>query len=143
VYLCRVELNFNNAPSFLDSKLLRKRIQQIINDYNVSLSHFAFNFVNEDRMLEINQSFLNHDTHTDVITFDYSTEYALSGECYISLDRVVENATKFSQSTENELHRLCIHAVLHCLGYSDQTKEEKEAFRSLENKYLDLFHVKP
>lgn len=143
MYLCRVELNFNNEPSFLDSKLLRKRIQQIINDYNVSLSHFAFNFVNEDRMLEINQSFLNHDTHTDVITFDYSTEYVLSGECYISLDRVVENARKFSQSAENELYRLCIHAVLHCLGYSDQTKEEKEAFRSLENKYLDLFHVKP
>ena len=94
-------------------------------------------------MLKLNQSYLNHETHTDVITFDYSTDGFISGECYICLDRAEENSFKFSQSTENELYRLCVHALLHCIGHTDQTQDEKKRFRALENKYLKMFHVKP
>lgn len=118
-------------------------IVKIVTDYKASLTYFSFNFINEDRMLKLNQSYLNHETHTDVITFDYSTDDFISGECYICLDRAEENSFKFSQSTENELYRLCVHALLHCFGHTDQTQDEKKRFRALENKYLTMFHVKP
>lgn len=143
MYLCRVELNFNNAPISFDRQLLTKMILQIVTDHKAPLSNFGFNFINEDRMLQLNQSYLNHETHTDVITFDYSTDDFISGECYICLDRAEENSLKFSQSIENELYRLSIHAVLHCFGHTDSTQAEKKRFRILENNYLKMFHVKP
>ena len=94
-------------------------------------------------MLELNKSFLDHDTHTDVITFDYSTDNAVSGEAFLSLEMIEENAKKFSQTLENEAHRLCVHSLLHCCGVSDKTSGEKKKFRFIENKYLNMFHVEP
>ena len=94
-------------------------------------------------MLELNKSFLDHDTHTDVITFDYSTASAVTGEAFLSLEMIEENAKKFSQTTENEAHRLCAHSLLHCYGVTDKTTVEKQQFRLIENKYLNMFHVEP
>ena len=93
-------------------------------------------------MLQKNQSYLGHDTHTDVITFDYSNETTLEAEVYISIPQATENAKKLQQNTENEFLRLIVHAVLHCVGFKDKTKDERAIMRKKEDYYLSMFHVK-
>ncbi len=94
-------------------------------------------FCTDQALLERNIQFLKHNTFTDIITFDLSEEEKnIKGEIYISIDRVNENALKFEQTPEQELHRVMIHGVLHLCGYADKTKTQKEAMRRLENLYL-------
>ena len=98
-----------------------------------------FNFCSDESLSKINKEFLNHDTLTDVITFDYSTLNEISGEIFISIDRVRENASEFQQSFEQELKRVMIHGLLHLCGYSDKTAEDKVLMSDKENYYLDSF----
>jgi rRNA maturation RNase YbeY len=87
----------------------------------------------------MNQQYLNHDTLTDIITFDYSdSPKAIEGEIYISIPRVKENATKLKVDFETELHRVIIHGVLHLVGYKDKSSTDKKEMRAAEEKYLRL-----
>lgn len=86
----------------------------------------------------MNLEYLNHDTLTDVITFDLSDNQALSSEIYISIDRVKDNAKDLGVDFESELHRVMIHGVLHLIGYGDKTPEDLEVMRSKEDYYLNL-----
>lgn len=142
MYLCIVDINFNNKPAFLDKSKANAFLSKIENDYNCTLGQFDFHFVTAKEMLSINEKHLNHDTHTDVITFDYSSEL-IEGEAFICIDRAKENALIYSQSIENELYRLLIHSVLHCCGVTDKTEKDKLNFREIEDTYLSMFHVKP
>jgi rRNA maturation RNase YbeY len=90
----------------------------------------------DDYLYEMNINYLKHDTFTDIITFDYSEENSVSGDLFISIERVRENAKKFSGRVENELHRVIIHGILHLCGYDDKTDEEKGKMRQKENDYL-------
>lgn len=105
---------------------------------NRSLSEIAFVFCSDDYLLDINQRFLAHDYYTDVITFDYSIESSISGDVFVSIDRVAENAAQVGVSFENELHRVLVHGVLHLLGYKDKTSEEKAVMTDKEDFYLSL-----
>ncbi len=87
---------------------------------------------------EINVDYLNHDTLTDIITFDYSENNVVSGELFISVERVKENAAFYSSSLYNELHRVIIHGVLHLCGYYDRNKKEMALMRKKEDVYLSL-----
>lgn len=93
-----------------------------------------------DRYLhKANLEYLQHDTYTDIITFDTSEDQnEISGDIFISIDRVKENAKTFKIPAKNELHRVMIHGVLHLLGYKDNTLKEKELMRSKEDYYLSL-----
>ncbi len=93
-------------------------------------------FCSDEYILEINKKHLNHDYYTDIITFDYCVENIISGDLYISIDRVKENAKTFNDSFLNELTRVVIHGVLHLCGYSDKTEVDQKNMRNLENKYL-------
>ena len=93
-------------------------------------------------MLSLNQSYLNHDTHTDIISFDYSSRESLKAEFFISMWAVAHSAQTESQTIENETLRVLIHGVLHCMGYKDDTKDKKTIMRQLEDKFIHLFHVK-
>ena len=93
-------------------------------------------FCSDEYILEINKKHLNHDYYTDIITFDYCVENFISGDLYISIDRVKENAKTFNDSLLNELTRVVIHGVLHLCGYSDKTEVDQKNMRNLENKYL-------
>ena len=98
-------------------------------------------------LLEINHQYLNHDYYTDVITFSYHKRgQALTGDIYISIDRVKEDAKNFSISTEEELHRVMIHGFLHLMGFNDGKQKEKNEMTQWENQHLaelnTLFHVK-
>jgi rRNA maturation RNase YbeY len=104
-----------------------------------TLGELVFNFCSDESLSKINKEFLNHDTLTDVITFFYSALNEISGEIFISTDRVRENASEFQQSFEVEIRRVMIHGLLHLCGYNDKTAKEKELMSDRENFYLDSF----
>lgn len=90
----------------------------------------------------MNQNYLKHDTHTDIITFSYVAIPSVEAEIFISIDRMRENATLHSESVENEMLRLLSHGFLHCVGYNDGTEEEKLIMKEEENRCINMFHVK-
>lgn len=98
-------------------------------------------FCDDDYLLKINQEHLQHDYLTDIITFDYVLGTTLSGDLYISIDRLKENAEEFKVTFENELKRVMIHGVLHLMGYSDKTKVATLKMRAKEDEKIKLFHV--
>lgn len=118
---------------------LRKWIQQLITQ-EAGLKIGAINIIicDDPYLLEINQAYLDHDTYTDIITFDLSHEEdRLSTDIYISIDRIIENASLFSnKSTEEELHRVIAHGLLHLCGYNDETEDEKKEMTDAENRWL-------
>lgn len=118
---------------------IKKWIIQTIEMKKRETGDINFIFCSDDYLLSINKQYLNHDTFTDIITFDYSKEVKsmpLSGDIFISIDRIKENAVTFSKTVENELQRVIIHGILHLLGYKDKTKDAKEEMTKQENKCL-------
>ena len=101
---------------------------------------FTYIFCSDEALLEMNKQFLNHDTYTDIITFDLSeNDTELAGEIYISKDRVAENAAKFDTEYEDELHRVIFHGALHLCGFKDKNKTDKEEMRRQEDKCLKQY----
>jgi len=98
-------------------------------------------FCDDEYLLGINQQYLNHDTYTDIITFDYCDGDTISGDIFISIERVEDNAQEYSVSFEEELHRVMAHGVLHLLGYKDKSDQEARLMREKENEKIKLFHV--
>jgi len=103
-----------------------------------TLSEVSIILCSDDYLLEVNRKHLNHDYYTDVITFDYSEETAISGDVFISVDRVQENAQSVGADMVDELHRIIVHGTLHLLGYTDKTISAKEEMTSKEDFYLSL-----
>lgn len=103
------------------------------------LGDISYIFCSDDELLEINIQHLNHNTYTDIITFDYTEGNRISSDIFISVDRVEENAKKFKVSFEEELHRVMIHGILHLCGYKDKSKADAELMRKKENVALKLF----
>ncbi len=98
-----------------------------------------FLFVSDEKMLRLNNQVLEHDYYTDIITFDYEDDEDLeANEIVISLDRVIENAKNNNTTFINELHRVCIHGMLHIFGLKDETEEQKIKMRSEEGRYINL-----
>ncbi|WP_338732286.1 rRNA maturation RNase YbeY [Mangrovimonas cancribranchiae] len=95
-------------------------------------------FCNDDYLHRINVEFLNHDTLTDIISFDYSVGKQLHGDIYISIERVSENAQDFNVELSNELSRVIIHGILHYCGYKDKSESQKTLMRSKEEHYMKL-----
>jgi conserved hypothetical protein TIGR00043 len=93
-------------------------------------------------LLGINQEFLDHDTYTDIITFDYTEGDRINAELYISTERVAANAIKLDVPFVVELRRVMIHGALHTIGFGDKTDEEKALMRNKEDEKLSMFHVK-
>lgn len=117
---------------------LKKWLKNTIEKEKYTLGELNYIFCSDQYLLEMNVSYLNHDTLTDIITFDNSdTEGLIVGDIFISIERVTENAKKFEVVFEDELHRVMVHGALHLLGYKDKKKEEKEKMRKRENYYLN------
>lgn len=106
-----------------------------------SIHELNYIFCDDDYLLKINQDYLQHDYLTDIITFDYVSGKNVSGDLYISIDRVKENAKEFNVSFENELKRVMVHGVLHLMGYSDKTETATVEMRAKEEEKIKLFHV--
>ncbi len=117
---------------------LKKWLKYTVEKEKKSVSELNYIFCSDEYLLEMNVSYLNHDTLTDIITFDNSEEAdVITGDIFISIERVIENAKKFEVDFEDELHRVMVHGVLHLIGYKDKKKEEKEKMRAKENYYLN------
>ena len=113
-------------------------IQAVAKQEGKHIGEINFIFCDDEFLHKINLEFLEHDSYTDIITFDYSVGDELISEIYISVERVKENAPDYSESFEEELHRVVIHGVLHLCGYNDKSDEEEAIMREKENYYLSL-----
>ncbi|MGZ3865009.1 MAG: rRNA maturation RNase YbeY [Bacteroidia bacterium] len=120
-------------------KNLKTWVEKIATSEKCKLKNLIYNFCSDEELLEKNKQFLNHNTYTDIITFDYSEENAISGEIYISVDRVAENADKFKTDFSEELKRVMAHGVLHLCGYKDKSPLQQKQMRAAENKALKMF----
>jgi rRNA maturation RNase YbeY len=127
-----IEFHFNDSKSF--SLLLQK----IIRDHRFELGALNIIFCSDEKLLEMNISYLNHDYYTDILTFPMESE-PLSGDLYISIDRVKENALNNNVDFKDELYRVIIHGVLHLVGYMDKSDSEIAVIRNMESKYLKIF----
>jgi rRNA maturation RNase YbeY len=117
-------------------------IIRVINGYGQDVGELNFIYVTDEVLLQMNQDYLRHDYYTDIITFEYQEIEGVSGDLYISTDRVLENAEGLNCSLESEMRRVMIHGVLHLLGHNDKSVEEAGKMRELEEAALKLFHVK-
>lgn len=131
---------FNNEIEFtLDNQDdLAIWITQTIDKEGFKLGELNYIFCSDEQLLEKNIEFLNHDTYTDIISFDYTMGKLVSGDIFISIDRITENSKTFNTSFQDELYRVMIHGVLHYCGYIDKTDDDKSLMRSKEDYYLSL-----
>jgi rRNA maturation RNase YbeY len=114
-------------------------LNSVIKEEGMVIGELVYVFCNDEYLLKRNIQFLNHNTLTDVITFDYSEEEIISGDMLISTERVVENAKIFNVNYLTELHRVMVHGLLHLLGYKDKTEKDANTMREKENYYLNKF----
>lgn len=113
-------------------------ISNAINSEGYELEEISYIFCDDDYLLEKNIKYLNHDTLTDIISFDYTIGKQISGDIFISIERIKENCNEFNTEFIDELHRVIIHGVLHFCNFKDKTKEEKQTMRTKEDYYLSL-----
>lgn len=137
---------FNEDVSYkLKNKgILKKWINEIAKRQEYRISDLNFILCSDEYLLVMNTQYLNHDTYTDVITFDNNPEVntkKIIGDIFISIDRIVENAKKVGVSIENELHRVMIHGALHLMGYKDKSPSDKLRMTQMEDGSLVLLSV--
>jgi probable rRNA maturation factor len=116
----------------------REWIQSMIEKYGKKAGEITYVFVSDEYLYKMNKEYLHHDYYTDVITFDYTKDNVISGDIFISVDRVKENAEEYGVTFLNELSRVMIHGVLHLIGFDDATYEEKKEMRKRENEALRM-----
>ena len=134
-----VEFHYQDIDKFaLNERLVIDWIEGAIRNENKKLGELNCIFCSDSFLHEMNQNYLDHDTYTDIITFNYVEENKISGDLYISVDRVFENASTYNVSKMQELKRVIIHGVLHLIGYNDMTPEEADEIRAKEDFYLTL-----
>ncbi|MDA0193695.1 MAG: rRNA maturation RNase YbeY [Bacteroidetes bacterium] len=120
-------------------KIIRHWIESIILSHNKVLQSINYIFCSDDYLFELNRKYLYHDTLTDILTFDNSNDpNVIEGDIFISTDRVSENSIDLGYLFEKELHRVMIHGILHLMGYSDKTKDQKSVMRENEDASLSL-----
>lgn len=137
-----MKIVFNQLPkTLLRTSLLEDWLFHLCSHYKVKATRLMFNFITENEMLSINHNFLDHDTHTDIVTFQYA-DAPIEGEIFISIQRLFENAEKFCETIENEMLRLISHGFLHLVGYNDLNSDQKTVMREQEDLCIKMFHVK-
>lgn len=137
------KINFYSENDFLLEDQLRysRWIESVIISEGKKLEELSYIFCDDDYLLNLNKDYLQHDTYTDIITFDYCVGKILQGDIYISTERVEDNANSYGVSFEEELRRVIIHGVLHLCGYKDKTEKQSLLMRSKEEEKMKLFHV--
>ena len=122
-----------------DASRVKKWITAVVDAQGKRVGNLNYLFCDDAYLIGVNQTYLNHDTYTDIITFDYVECNVVSGDILISVERVRENAHLFNTSFEQELHRVIIHGVLHLLGQADKSDEDAAEMRRKEESALDLW----
>jgi rRNA maturation RNase YbeY len=136
-----IEFNFETEFKLKESSKLKKWIANTIASEGFQLGDISYVFCDDAYLLKLNQDYLNHDTLTDIISFDYRMNKEINGEIYISVERVAENAKDFSIDFYTELHRVMIHGILHFCGFKDKTQSEEQKMRKREDEALKLLDL--
>lgn len=137
-----ITYSFEKKPQFLTSSFkeqFKHLTKKIFDDHSKKLLRLHYHFCDDEYLLKINRETLNHDDYTDIITFDYTDNKGIMAEMFISIDRVEENAKLYYVDFVNELIRVMIHGILHCLGYNDKNFEDEYYMRAVEDKYIEYF----
>lgn len=113
-------------------------VKAVAANYGKKVGEIAYIFVNDEKILEVNRQYLQHDYYTDIITFDYSEDDIISGDLFISLDTVRTNAEQVGATYEQELYRVIIHGILHLCGINDKGPGEREIMEAAENRALAM-----
>jgi rRNA maturation RNase YbeY len=136
-------ISFNYETDFeLHNELdFSKWLSEVILSENKKEGEINYIFCDDDYLLEINQNYLDHDTLTDIISFDYSVGNELNGDIFVSVERVKENATDYKVTFHEEIQRVLVHGILHYCGYKDKTEIDKLSMRAKEEEKMKMFHV--
>lgn len=139
IYFFSEEIHFE-----LKERLIRKRwLKTIATKAGFTIKELNYVFCSDDYLYQMNLKYLNHETYTDIITFDNSEkELDLAGDVFISIDRIRENAKTHNQKMETELNRVLVHGLLHLMGYKDKTIEESTLMRIKEEESINLYTLK-
>ena len=124
----------------IDQTKVRDWIKKVAAIYQKKVGEIAYFFCDDEKILEVNRQYLQHDYYTDIITFDYCEGNKLSGDLFISLDTVRSNSELFGTDYNTELHRVIIHGILHLCGINDKGPGEREIMEAAENRALELLH---
>lgn len=127
-----------NKFSLNNSINISRWLNQCIVKLDKNVGEINYIFCDDAYLLNLNKEYLEHDTLTDIISFDYSDNNTISGDIYISTQRVDENSSLFKTTFQDELHRVLIHGILHFVGFKDKTTTEKATMRKQEDYYLSL-----
>jgi len=134
-----IDFQYIENDKLSNTKDLNLWLNSVIMEEGMIIGELVYVFCNDEYLLKKNIRFLNHNTLTDVITFDYSDEEIISGDILISTERVVENAKIFNVNYLTELQRVMVHGLLHLLGYKDKIEKDANTMREKENYYLNKF----
>jgi len=132
---------FNEDVELPDLKYgeINEWLTKTATNYNFQVAQINYIFCSDDYLLKLNQEYLSHDYYTDIITFNYNELSYLSGDIFISVDRVKENALLFGIDYEMEFLRVLVHGVLHLIGFNDSTDTEEKIMREKEDEHINLF----
>ena len=133
-----IEYTFVGEFSLDEEEKISDWVSFVLDQEGRELGEINYIFCDDDYLLEINVNTLKHNTLTDIISFDYTVGDVISGDIYISYDRVLENAEKLSLDFRDELHRVMVHGILHYCGYHDKVEKDRLVMRSKEDYYLSL-----
>ena len=133
---------FNKEFVTLDDNQLSDWLLMIAEKEGFGIQKLHYNFVDASKLYKLNKKFLNHNSDTDILTFDYSVDNEILAEAFISYEALEQNAKKNNQSLEIETLRLISHGLLHCFGLKDKSPEEKLFMRLKEEECISMFHVK-
>jgi rRNA maturation RNase YbeY len=133
-----IKFNYETAFKLKNEDKISKWISNTILSEGFKLEEINYVFCDDEYLHKLNLEFLNHDTLTDIISFDYSIGKLIQGDIFISVDRVKDNAKDFAVSVSEELNRVIIHGVLHYCGYKDKTSSDAQTMRTKENHYLSI-----
>jgi rRNA maturation RNase YbeY len=136
-----ISFNYENDFILVNEELYSLWISNVILSENKKEGDINYVFCNDDFLLNINQKYLNHDTYTDIISFDYTVGNELHGDIFISTERVLENASQYEVSFNEELLRVMSHGILHYCGYKDKSETDELTMRNKEEEKIKMFHV--
>ena len=136
-----ISFNYETEFELLNEGSISTWLSLVIQSENKTEGDINYVFCDDTYLLRLNREYLNHDTLTDIISFDYCVGNELHGDIFISIERVMENALKYEVEFGLELRRVMVHGMLHYCGYQDKTKPQKLLMRSAEDKMINLFHV--
>ena len=128
----------NIDPKKIDSNI-SIWLEDLILSENKKLGDINYIFCDDEYLLKVNQDYLDHDYYTDIITFDYVKGKTISGDIFVSLPRILDNASTLSQDSEKEFRRVLAHGILHLCGYKDKTEEEESTMRQKEDFYINRY----